>query len=361
MQSGRPRILIVRLSSIGDVARVLPALHVLRQAHPNAHIDWAVERKSADVVTGHPALNNVIVFDRGKGLRGAMDFLRFCRTLRRNRYDVVLDFHGIFKSGLINLSSGADQRYGFARPRGRELSWLFTNRKVRLSSTRLNRIEENLALIAGRAPDHRWPNVTVFVPPAVQDHVDEFFDSTFEGAKLVIAMHVPVDRPEKQWPAEYFAELSDLLQADGRFEVMLTWGPGQFAQVEAVLQRTRRHPVVAPETPDLKHYAWLVHRSALYFGGDTGPMHIAAMMGTPVVAVFGGTDPAKHAPYRTRHVVLFDGEDPKRSPAERLRRITPEQAYDACIRLLQEAHPRREEPLPERPFIDPSAHESVEE
>jgi ADP-heptose:LPS heptosyltransferase len=178
-------------------------------------------------------------------------------------------------------------------------------------------------------------DVTIYVPADVQEEIDEYFEETFDGGKFVAAIHVPVEREEKRWPAEYFAELADALLADGRFDVLLTWGPGQLPMVENVVQRTRRHPVVAPETATLKHLAWLLHRADLYFGGDTGPMHIAAAMGTPVVAVFGGTDPAKHAPFRKPCEVLYvKGDGKGLDPRERLRRVTPDIAYDACVRLV---------------------------
>ena len=99
----------------------------------------------------------------------------------------------------------------------------------------------------------------------------------------------------------------------------------------------RRNPIVAPETADLKHYAWLIHRADLYFGGDTGPMHVASAMGTPVVAVFGGTDPAKHHPLRKPSEVLYTPPDAEGGPCdaqERLEAITPEMAYDACVRVV---------------------------
>lgn len=335
MIDGVPRILIIRLSSIGDVVRVLPALHTLRDAHSNAQIDWAVEPKSADIVEGHPGVDRVLVFERPPEFVPALKaFWAFCKQIRESRYDIILDFHGILKSGLISAFSGVPKRYGFARPRSREGSWLFTNHKVKLPSTSLNRVEENLLLCAALCPRRKSSNVSIFVPNEVQEEVDAFFESAFDGGKLVVAVHVPVEREEKQWPVPYFAELSDLLLADGRFEVMLTWGPGQFSVIEDVLGKTRRSPVVAPETPDLKHYAWLAHRADLYFGGDTGPMHIAWAMGTPVVAFFGGTDPVQHAPYRKPCEVLYvKAKGERLSPRERLRRISPAMAYDACVRL----------------------------
>ena len=338
MKHGTPRILIIRLSAIGDVVRVLPALHNLRDAFPNAQIDWAVEPKAADIISGHPAIDDLLVFERPEGAWPAFKaFMRFCMDVRTRHYEVIADFHGIFKSGLITAFSKADDKYGFARPRSQELSYLFTNRKVRLSSEKLNRVEENLALCERIAPARSRPNVTMFIPADVQDDIHEYYDHTFDGGKLTIAVHVPVDREEKRWPDAHFAALCDMLLGDGRYEVVLTWGPGQLGEVEAVMRKMRRKPRIAPEMPGLKHYACFVHSANLYFGCDTGPMHIAAIMGTPVVAVFGGTDPAKHAPVNTPCRVLYaepgktNGELP---PAERLEMITPEMAYDACVDLL---------------------------
>jgi len=335
MINGLPRILMIRLSAIGDVVRVLPALHALRKAHPSAQIDWAVEAKSAGIVEGHPDLDQMLVFERPEEFRpGVRAFREFCRQIRANRYDSVVDFHGILKSGLIAASSRAEDRYGFARPRSQEASWLFTNRRVKLPSQTLNRVEENMLLAEALGAETRPIEALVHVPPDVQEEVDEYIDRVFAGGKLVVAMHVPVDRPEKRWPAQYFAALADMLLSDGRFDVVLTWGPGQFPEVESVLSRTRHHPHIAPQTADLKHYAWLVHQADLYFGCDTGPMHIASAMGTPVVAVFGGTDPAKHAPMHQPSEVLYVRPEEGGSAHDRLAAVTPDMAYDACVRVV---------------------------
>lgn len=340
MLNGVPRILIIRLSAIGDVVRVLPALHALRTKFPHAQIDWAVEDKAHAVIEGHPDLDQSLVFQRPSGQRAAArSFLRFLHFIQEERYDITLDFHGSLKSGLIARASRAPERYGFARPRARELSYLFSRRRVRLPAHPVNRVEENLELCGALGAAARNFEVPLFVPPAVQEDVDAFYSHTFDGAKRIVAVHPAVDRPEKQWPPESYAALTDLLQSDGRFDVLLTWGPGQEHVARQVYDRARRKPVIAPETPGIKHYAWLVQRADLYFGGDTGPMHIAAAMGTPVVAVFGGTDPVRHAPLREGVRVLYAGpaDPPRHVPLREaqalLARITPEDAYDACVGL----------------------------
>ncbi|MBI1320732.1 MAG: hypothetical protein GC168_17545 [Candidatus Hydrogenedens sp.] len=341
MQNGVPRILLIRLSAIGDVVRVLPAVHALRDAYPHAQIDFAVEPKSADILTDHPALDNVLIFERtGSGFESSKSFLEYCGRVRDNRYDIAIDFHGILKSGWIVRATGAKKRYGFAPPRSQEMSHLFYTHRVPLVSQRMNRIEENLEICKALDARRAHLDVRIAIPEEVEEHIEEYLDDTFSGGKPFAVVHAPVDRPEKQWPLEHYAALCDMLMADGRLEVVLTHGPGQQAVAEQVQAMARRHPFIVPELPDLKHFAALVQRAALFFGGDTGPMHIASAMDVPVVTVFGGTDPAKHAPLRKPYEVLYAGPNPfpknvSLTEAELyLSAVLPEQAYDACVRIL---------------------------
>lgn len=341
MLNGIPRILIIRFSAIGDVVRTLPALHALRNAYPHAQIDWAVEPKSLNIISEHPALDQIHLFKRPEGMwESSRVFRHFCRMIRHSQYDMVLDFHGLLKSGLVMRASRAPQRFAFAPPRAREMSHLFANRRVALPSAILNRMEENLLLCAAAGAPCDSLEVTIAVPDEVQDAIESFMQDEFHSGKQIIAVHAPVDRPEKQWPLHHYAKLVDMLLSDGRFDVLLTWGPGQQEMARKVQEMARRNPHVAPETPDLKHYAWLVKQCALFFGGDTGPMHIASAMDVPVVAVFGGTSPAKHHPFREPSQVLYAGPENLQgnlSPAQAasyLEGITPEMAYDACVGIL---------------------------
>lgn len=341
MLHGIPKILIVRLSAIGDVVRVAPALHMLRTAFPHAQIDWAVEPKSAAILEDHLELDEVLVFERPEGRWNAMlAFVRFLKSIRAGQYDIVIDYHGLLKSGLITWASGAPERYGFARPRSREGSYIFTNRKVKLGEAMLNRIEENLQLTEALASRRPSLDMGFTVPEGIQTEVERYFEETFHSGKIVVALHVPVDRKEKAWPLEHFAALSDMLQRDGRFEAVLTWGPGQFEAVQEVAQKARSAPTIAPEMASLKQYMWFIHCADLYCGGDTGPMHLAWAMGTSVVALFGGTDPRRHEPGRppfeiltAESVGLGDTNLKGLSGEEKLALITPEAVYDACVRL----------------------------
>jgi heptosyltransferase-1 len=346
MLNGVPRILIIRLSAIGDVVRVLPALHALRDLYPTAQIDWVVEPKSAAIVEGHPALDQVILFHRSEAVLDAVRaFQETARQIKQNRYDIVLDFHGILKSGLLMRASKAPKRLAFAPPRSQEMSHLFANERVALPSQRMNRIEENLALAQALGAKLHSLDVVIEVPHDAEDDVDEYLEDAFHADKKLALIHAPVERPEKQWPLGHYAQLCDMLAADGRFEVLLTWGPGQLEVAQEVMRLSKRKPLIAPETPDLKHFAALAARAGLFFGGDTGPMHIASAMGVPVAVVFGGTDPAKHAPLRKPSEVLYAGPEPfpkdvTLSEAQQyLAAVLPEAAYDACLRAVSPPRP----------------------
>lgn len=356
MLNGVPRILIIRLSAIGDVVRVLPALHALRDLYPTAQIDWVVEPKSAAVVEGHPALDQVILFERVEGLvDAARAFKETARVIRENRYDIAIDFHGILKSGMLLRASRAKRRVAFAPPRSQEMSHLFANEKVDLPSQRMNRIEENLALVRALGAKLHSLDVVIDVPHDAEDDIDEYLEDVFHADKHLVLVHAPVDRPEKQWPLKHFADLCDMLAADGRFEVLLTWGPGQQEVAQEVAAMSKRKPLVAPETPDLKHYAALATRAGLFVGGDTGPMHIASAMGTPVVVIFGGTDPAKHAPLRQPSEILYVGPEPFPKDVSLteaqvyLSGVLPEQVYDACLRA---AFPMRDRAVQSPPNME---------
>ncbi len=344
MINGVPRILIIRLSAIGDVVRVLPALHALRDAFPHAQIDWVVEPKSADVVREHPALDHCLVFERPHDglVAGLKSYGQICRALREKRYDIVLDFHGIFKSGYMAWATRAKERLSFSAPRSREFSAFFSTRRVKLISERMNRIEENLALCKSLGVKLHALDVAIDIAEDVEREVASYLEEVFAGGKRLVMLHPPVERPEKQWPLKHFSTLADMLLSDGRFEVMLTWGPGQLGVAEAVRDHCKRKPVIAPETPDLKHFSALVQKTSVFCTGDTGPMHIASAMGVPVVALFGGTDPAKHAPLREPSKVFYTGPDifPAKMDLDTaqklLAEIAPEEVYDSCVRMALE-------------------------
>jgi lipopolysaccharide heptosyltransferase I len=304
------KILIIRLSAIGDVLRTLPALRVLRENLPRAYIAWVVEEKSKDVLEGHPDLNRLIIFPRERWTkyvrspstvhRPFLELTPFIRSLQEENFDLVLDFHGLFKSGLIGYVSGAELRVGFHRTFSKELNFLFNNRHVKPSSKKLGRIERNLTLLSFL--NLKASGVDPIIPAHDDDvrAVDAFFQEHLPSIKRpLIAIHpgTSAKTKYKRWPFSRFARLADRLIEECGACILFTWGPGELEGVREVRSMMHHPALVACETGNLRQLAELFRRCALYVGGDTGPMHLAAFVKTPVVGIFGPTDPVVNAPY----------------------------------------------------------------
>ncbi len=326
------RVLVIRLSAVGDVVRTLPAVLALRQALPRATLAWLVEDLAAEALAGHPALDALWVVPRRRwraGLRSPRtapgtvgQIVDFARRLRAEQFDWVIDFHGILKSGIWTRVTGAPVRVGYA-PAGnrgwgsREGNRFFTNHRVAVPARRLSRFERNallarnvwteiLSLDPADYPDPP-PGPLLTVPEEVQAGIDRLLEARSEGSEgrndggrkgATVAIHPgsSTETAYKRWFAERYGQLADALMERGH-RVVFTWGPGERDAVEAIVENMKGPALIAPETPTLQHLAAVFRRCQLFIGNDTGPMHIAALSGKPVVAVFGPTDPVENAPF----------------------------------------------------------------
>ncbi len=310
MQAAPRRILIVRLSAIGDVARALPALEALRRAEPEAHIAWLVEDRAAATVQGHPALDAVYVFERKqlstllrrpwRWRELARRLLTLLTDLRRRPYDLVIDFQSLLKSGILTWATGAPVRVGFVRERCREpLNVLFTNATVDPGDPRLPRIERNLRTLAHFVPCEHWhPHATWHDPPEAAAWADRVVDSLDGPAPIVL--HPGTSRAEKWWWPSCWAAVADALREQTGGPVLLTWGPGEREAAEAVREAMWGPAQVVEETTTLHHLVALIRRAACFVTTDNGPMHLAAMVDTPVVGLFGPVDVRVNQPLCAR-------------------------------------------------------------
>jgi len=302
-------ILMVRLSAVGDVVRTLPSLAVLRKNFPSARIAWLVEDKSSDILLGQPELDDVIVFPRtvwanylarGRWWSLCKETRRFIRRLRRQRFDLVIDFHGIFKSGLFSRITGAGVRVGFDRDFGKEWNYLFNNWRLPLENTRLSRFERNLNLLQGMRLDTEAAEISLYVSPEDQRYADDFVAKHgLAGRYPLVAIHPGTSEKTryKRWFPARYAQVADGLVEELGASILVTWGPGERGTAEEVQSLTRSPCVVSCPTKSLKQLAAIYGHCHLYIGGDTGPMHIASLMRVPVVVIHGPTDPVINAPY----------------------------------------------------------------
>jgi lipopolysaccharide heptosyltransferase I len=352
---GIERILIIRLSAIGDVVRTLPVANALRERFPTAHIAWVVEEKARDVLAHQPEIDETIVFQRNRWEKGILNPLRFLRTigevcrfvkeLRDKHYDIAFDFHGILKSGLVSYISGAKERVGFDRGYCKEWNHLFNNRRVRPRSNRISRFKRNFALLGPLGLECGGRDVDLHVSQEDVDYVDQFFRSRCLGMSgPLVAIH-PGTSPKttyKRWASAKYSELADRLVEELNVSVLFTWGPGEKAMVDEVRTRMRRDSMVAPETHSLKQLAEIFRRCSVYIGNDTGPMHIASLVKTPVVGIYGPTDHIVNAPYEgTSHIIVR--KDLPCSPCrnrgckdvECMKAISTQDVFDAAKMLLK--------------------------
>ena len=302
------KILLIRLRLIGDVVFTTPAIGALRRRFPTARLTYLVEPPAEPVVRHHPALNDIIVAERPRGVARVAYDLRLARRLRTERFDVAIDFHGGPRSAFLTWASGAPERIGYDLP-GRR--WCYTTRVPWTRSLTPPRHSvlnqwDLLTPLGIAAPDRAHDAVVMPVDPAADARVAARLGAAgIEPTAPIVVMHVSAGNPFRRWPAGSFAAVAAALAGDDRRRrVIVTSGPSEAAAAEAVAGEARRLAgdaaggIVRTGEFDLAELRSLVGRSALYIGGDSGPLHIASTTGTPIVALFGPTLPERSMPWR---------------------------------------------------------------
>lgn len=285
-----------------------PAIGALRRKFPNARITYLVEAPAEPVVRHHPAIDEIIVVERPRGLARVRYDIALARRLRGEHFDLVIDFHGGPRSGFLAWATGAPERIGYALP-GR--GWCYTTRVpwTRSLVPPRHSVLNQWALLEPLgidAADRARDAVTMPVDPdAARVVADRLRAARISDAARVIVLHVSAGNPFRRWPAASFAAAAAALaSADPSRRIVITSGPSETAAAEAVAEEARRmagsaaNAIVRTGEFDLSELRALVDRAVLYIGGDSGPMHIAATTRTPVVALFGPTLPDRSMPWR---------------------------------------------------------------
>jgi len=331
-----PRILIVRLSAIGDVIQQMPVACALREHLPEAFLAWAVEARAATLLRGHRALDELIELPRG-WLKSPRTVWRLRRQLRAMQFDVVLEAQGLTKSALLGRLSGAKRRIGYDKPRGRELSrWLNTQL---LEATAEHVVDANLELL--RPLGIERPAVRFDVPelPADRASAEEMIrQAGLDGGFALI--NPGAGWPSKIWPAERHAAVARYLGQRRGLPSMVLWaGEEERTLAERIVSQSDRHAQTAPAT-SLAEVAALSRRCRLFIGSDTGPLHLAAAVAAPCVGLYGPWPARKHGPYGPQHVVLqkmyIEGSTKQRRNAspKYMEAITVEMVTQACETIL---------------------------
>ncbi len=339
---------MLRLGAVGDVVRTLPAVSSLRAGLPGAHIAWLVEPAAASLLEAQPCIDEVLVFPRGaivealrRGAVGpALSELRaFTRRLRSRRFDLVVDFHSILRSALLARLSGSRRRLGYARPFGRELSWLFATHRARLAPARISRFDRNRALVEYLGLPVGATTPVLSVDPAARAR----FRKRLEAGAEPVAIHVGTSAatPHKRYPVEGYAQVARRLVEEHRVACIATWGPARDDRrlAEALVAAAGGAVELAPETRSLPELAALLAECRLTIGNDSGPLHLSSLVGTPVVQLLGPTDPVENAPWeatpsRTLCPAAPSGGLNGKSAAAHPGGISPVRIHDAARELL---------------------------
>ncbi|MDR7866245.1 MAG: lipopolysaccharide heptosyltransferase II [Sporomusaceae bacterium] len=334
-------ILIVKLSAIGDVVHALPVAYALKQCFPAARITWVVEKPSFDLLANNPCIDEIIIFDkpRLKKLSGFRDYApAFVRLLRSRHFDLALDLQALFKSGAIAFLSGAPERYVYCNTR--ELSDRLSRRVC--GPNQHGHIVERYLDVA-RAVGCEVKQVVFPINITAEEELTAAATARKAGLDLTqpyVVLSPGANWPNKRWPPSLFAALADKLRQDGLVPVV-SGGPGDAALAAEIAAAATTPPVDLTGKTSLKQLAHIIKNARVLVGGDTGPMHLAAALATPVVALHGPTDTIRNGPYGNGHKALVTAQEcagcwrracPK--GLDCLAGITVEAVYEAAGGLL---------------------------
>ena len=307
-------ILIVKTSAIGDVIHNLPALNALRRKYPDARIDWLVEEAAADLVIGHKALDTVLVSRRkawirdlkhGRVLAAWRGFIGFVKKLRATEYDLLIDFQGLLKSGIFVGLARARRKIGFGKGMEHaECSYLFLSAPIPPVNMDQHATIRELLLLKAIGVESEEVVFDLPVGEEQRDMVRQLLAAEgIDPAKPLVAINPMTTWETKHWRNERFARVADQLLAKG-MAVVFSGGPQDVRGIEEIRAAMAGKAVSLAGRTTLKELAALYERVEVLITTDTGPMHLAAAAGAPVVALFGPTAPWRTGPFGSGHKIL---------------------------------------------------------
>jgi lipopolysaccharide heptosyltransferase I len=324
------RILLIKPSALGDVIHTIPLLVKLRARYPKAQIDWLLTPQNAELLRCHPALSNVVLFERhefarfGQSWSATSGLMELLRKIRRARYDLAIDMHGQFRSALFVMASGAATRIGFRgrvrRDRSdyeregrknvpvrgwagaREGSWLAYTHRIPIPTLSVHAADRYLWVGPMLGLDDTPLDFTIYLPPEADIEVDRLLaEAGLLGKPLAVLMPGTVWET-KHWRLDGFTEVARYLVGHG-YAVALAGSAREQPRCKAVASACPEARDVSGRTTPA-HLAALIQRAGICVTNDSGPMHLAVALNRPVVSVFGPTDPVCIGPYRRPDAVV---------------------------------------------------------
>jgi heptosyltransferase-1 len=336
------RILIIKPSSLGDVAHALPVLNGLRRRHPHARIAWLIATGCRELLEGHPQIDELIPFDRkrygqmARSIRATAEFTEFVKALRARRFDLVIDLQGLFRSGFLAWATSAKTRIGFAR--AREFAWMFYSHHIPSGDP-----DEHAVVRYYRvAPMLGFAHVPIAFHLHVQDEARAraaaLLSEAGVGPGEPFAIVTPGARWEtKIWPADRIAAVCDHLCHAHGLKIVLAGGPGEMPDCRAVASAASAASVPVANLcgrTSIRELVALIAASRIMLSNESGPMHVAVALGRPVAGVVGPTNPRRNGPFSSNSRIVQRGLSC--SPCY-LRRLSECQYGHACMREVEPA------------------------
>ena len=345
------KILIVKLSAIGDVIHTLPSLNAIRKHYPDAHITWLIEEVSSSLVVGHDALDRIIISKRKRWIKkifgpscliNIKEAYKFIKELRDTEYDLIIDFQGLLKSAvLISLARGK-RKTGFDKGMEHmEHSYIFLNERIPPVNMDNHALLRNLMLINTLGVKSK--EIEYKIP--VSDHTRNITGELLErhgikGSGLLVAINPVAKWETKLWDNRKFALLADRLIEKYKASIIFTGSQSDKSTIKNIMSFMSKKAVNLAGETTLKTLAVLYEKTKFLISTDTGPMHMAAAVGTPVIALFGPTAPWRTGPFGSEHKILRSNL--KCSPCFKrqcnttdcMKQISVEQALDAANSIL---------------------------
>jgi lipopolysaccharide heptosyltransferase I len=335
--SRNPRVLIVRLTAIGDVLHGLPVLCALREGFPEAEIGWIVEGRAGCLLEGHPALDRLIAIPR-LWLKSPSTVRRVRREMREFAPEITIDVQGLSRSALAAWLSGARRRIGFGCEKGREVSRWFNTELVRSTASHI--VDANLELL--RPLGIERPRVRFDLPEMDDDRrsCEQILSRLGQSSPFAL-VNVGAGWPSKLWRMDRYAAVARHLGRRHGVPTIVAWaGAEERAAAEQVVAESGFCALPAPGT-SLRELAALCRRATLFIGSDTGPLHLAAAVGTPCVGLYGPVPAQRNGPYGPQHIALQKAtpeghclRSRRKAPRTLMDAITVDDVCAACDKIL---------------------------
>lgn len=341
-------ILIIKLSAIGDVVHSLPFLEVLRDRFPSSRIDWIVEEDAEGIIEGHSGIDQLITSPRkswlkrfsekGEYVKIVKEVAELLKELRKKRYDIVVDLQGLFKSGILAFLVRGKRK--IALNGGREGSFIFIHERVAIPDPDMHALERYLCIARYLGVTNLVWNGQIPIYNKDKRYINHLLGEIGDKNNLV-AVNPIAKWESKLWESNRFASLADQIKERLGAEIIFTGSRNDKKAIDNILSEMKTKALNLSGKSTLKELAYLYQKCAIVISTDTGPMHVAAAMGSPVViALFGPTSPFKTGPYGAKHIVIR--ADLECSPCFKkkcndmscMKKITVDEVFDAVKDVL---------------------------